>query len=109
MSLSHALFCIRRVHLRDLRARRGGRVRYGLVPSVPLLGTSHSSSGWSGDGCCDGRARRCRRCCTWGSSCCNGGHGCGMTLRHASGGSLRGAPFQGALSLAGGIPLLFLF
>ena len=48
ISLSRALFCIRRVHLRDLLVRRGGGVRRGLVPSAPLLGTSHSSSGWRG-------------------------------------------------------------
>ena len=90
MSWSRALFCIRRVHLRDLRVRRGDRVRRGLVPSVPLLGTSHSSSGWSGGVCCCGRARRCRCRCAGGGSCCDGGHGCDMNRCRASDGSLGG-------------------
>ena len=86
-SLSRALFCIRRVHLRDRRGRCGGRILHG---HAPLLGIPHSFSGWSEGGCCHGRVLCRCRCCAWGDSCCDGGHGCGTTLRRASGGSLGG-------------------
>ena len=92
-SLSRALFCICRVHLSDLCVRCGGRVLHSLAP---LLGISHSSSGWNGGGCCRGPARCCRRCCIWGSSCCDGSHGCGTTLCRAGGGSLGGGSFTGS-------------